>query len=241
MEQEIKIHKEKEKNGKNKSTVMRTIILICITALIMLVLFFAFLTVGIGYAVSKTGLMNVPLLSKKYFTAPSPSYIIEDNNIINLNTKIYDLREELMTDDNPVLTINEKELTALFKEQLAENFTNLDEAGYRADIIQTAIIEDKIEIFIHLTAKDDNDSPVKNIYITSLIEAKWDTEEQTDIVIHNASLGMVKFPDFITKLFIASIEKQIDSIISAKNIDTIINKIYISDNNLHVKINKIPL
>lgn len=177
--------------------------------LIYLILIIVFLIV-ILTVVAKTGMVDIPVISEAFYTQPVPTRKVKPTDEIPDFLKNLDLDS---LNENIVLEITENQLTALLliTKSSFENVT--------IEEFQTAILEDEIEIFSHLSTPVD-------AYLVLNVKPKVE-DNKIQIQVNKIKLGDLPLPAKVAEValnrLISSATDRFEDIIdefgSVENID----------------------
>ena len=148
---------------------------------------------------AKTGLVEIPLISRIFYAKPEPLRIV---NFEGYKTADLVKKLDLTTlTENPQIELSEEELSFLFNEFLLSQNIKYEKA-------QAALDLESSEIFLEIN------SPIKAIVRTDF-DVSVPEKNKINIDFFNVKVGNINVPDFI----VSDLEKKLNNTITDKIFD----------------------
>ena len=178
MKDEIKQLKKELHKKQNKK------ILSCSHVFILVIILLVIGAVYGAYLLAKSGLMNVPFFTQRFYQTPQPVYIVETKtapaeNLIDWLKK--QVAAQAASSGKAVLVITDAQITTYLNDALAKDSQTLSS-------IQAAITNDEIELFFTF---------IKPLYVIIGVIPKAIADGEVEFDVVRVEVGNVELPDFV--------------------------------------------
>ena len=182
-------------------------------------LFFIIIILGCAlfsaYVLAKSGLVEVPILSAKFYKEPQPEYRVKTENlttldkdlwtVISRNAKEQVLIQKKVNNFNLDLKLSEEQLTNFLREEIRKN----DSLNKKIDFIQLAVKSDNLELFTKLKAP--------RMYMILNLKPMI-KNNKLEIAVEQFKIGNLKLPKFLGSLGLTFLlEKSLNNLLALNN------------------------
>ncbi|MCX6742931.1 MAG: hypothetical protein NT116_01720 [Candidatus Parcubacteria bacterium] len=187
----------------------------CGNCLLLFIIFILGCALFSAYVLAKSGLVELPILSAKFYQEPQPEYRIKTENltaaekdlwaVLLKNAKEQILIQKKVNNFNLDLKLSEAQLTNFLREEIRSN----DSLNKKIDFIQLAVKSDNLELFAKLKAP-------KMYMILNL--KPMIKNNKLEIAVEQFKIGNLKLPKFLGSLGLTFLlEKSLNNLLALNN------------------------
>ena len=161
---------------------------------LIFIIIFVLFGIGAGITIAKTGLLDIPILSKAIYKPTEPTREIITSQNVDVKKIISSKSSSLKSAESTIkITFSEIEATSLLRSQLLD----MQDDEFSIDNAQIVFLDDAIEVFAEIS--DPREAVVKIVIEPHIANG------ELDVKIRDIDIGGLDLPSFIPNLVISTL------------------------------------